>query len=308
VTRGDNCELPWHNTTKKYRQGTTCGSTVVGRHFANTRDVDADCLHVSSRSGLNHPHRGDQCPGMLTSPRIIVVEDEGGANAICWCSTSVARPCAWTGVADGPGFSGARSSAMRLRSCLLDVGLPGEGRVRPDPLFAGSLPVGPGVIMVSVASDTIDRVRRPGGWRGTTISPKPFEPRELLARVKSVLRRASSVATGELSGPRVTMGRAGAGPGNGGCCWTPTAWRNGSPPGEFNLLRLFRGEPETVRLARANWLLEVTSPPRGPRRSTAPIDLRITRLRREDRARSGPPGGDPHGARRRLHVRAEKGA
>src|ERR1051325_1097855 len=37
--------------------------------------------------------------------------------------------------------------------------------------------------------------------------PKPFDPRELLARVKSVLRRTSAVARAEIGAKRVRIGQ-----------------------------------------------------------------------------------------------------
>ena len=61
-----------------------------------------------------------------------------------------------------------------------------------------------GVIMVTVATDTVDRVVGLESGADDYI-PKPFEPRELLARVKSVLRRVTGVAP--TTGPRVRMGR-----------------------------------------------------------------------------------------------------
>jgi class 3 adenylate cyclase len=70
---------------------------------------------------------------------------------------------------------------------MLDVGLPGEdGFALARWLRERSGRVG--IIMVTAASDTVDRV---GGLEtgADDYIAKPFEPRELLARVKSVLRR-----------------------------------------------------------------------------------------------------------------------
>jgi class 3 adenylate cyclase len=73
---------------------------------------------------------------------------------------------------------------------MLDVGLPGEDgfalarwlRERNEHL---------GIIMVTAASDTVDRVVGLETGADDYIA-KPFEPRELLARVKSVLRRGAA--------------------------------------------------------------------------------------------------------------------
>jgi class 3 adenylate cyclase len=70
---------------------------------------------------------------------------------------------------------------------MLDVGLPGEdGFALARWLRERSGRVG--IIMVTAASDTVDRVVGLETGADDYIA-KPFEPRELLARVKSVLRR-----------------------------------------------------------------------------------------------------------------------
>src|SRR5262249_15120598 len=71
---------------------------------------------------------------------------------------------------------------------LLDVGLPGEdGFTLARWLRERSGRIG--IIMVTAASETVDRVVGLETGADDYIA-KPFEPRELLARVKSVLRRA----------------------------------------------------------------------------------------------------------------------
>ena len=72
---------------------------------------------------------------------------------------------------------------------MLDVGLPGEdGFVLARWLRERSERLG--IIMVTAASDTVDRVVGLETGADDYIA-KPFEPRELLARVKSVLRRGA---------------------------------------------------------------------------------------------------------------------
>src|SRR5246500_2384303 len=85
---------------------------------------------------------------------------------------------------------------------MLGVGLPGEdGFALARWLRERSGRVG--IIMVTAAADTVDRVVGLETGADDYIA-KPFEPRELLARVKSVLRRA---AGGPAGGPRVRIGR-----------------------------------------------------------------------------------------------------
>jgi class 3 adenylate cyclase len=72
---------------------------------------------------------------------------------------------------------------------LLDVGLPGEdGFALVRRLRERSSRIG--IIMVTSAADTVDRVVGLETGADDYIT-KPFEPRELLARVRSVLRRGS---------------------------------------------------------------------------------------------------------------------
>src|SRR5438067_6358683 len=87
---------------------------------------------------------------------------------------------------------------------LLDVGLPGEdGFALARWLREKSGRIG--IVMVTAASDTVDRVVGLETGADDYIA-KPFEPRELLARVKSVLRRATGAAI-VTAGSRVRMGR-----------------------------------------------------------------------------------------------------
>src|ERR1700758_1776142 len=88
---------------------------------------------------------------------------------------------------------------------MLDVGLPGEdGFTLARWLRERSGRVG--IIMVTAASDTVDRVVGLETGADDYIA-KPFEPRELLARVKSVLRRVAGSAVAAPAGARVRMGR-----------------------------------------------------------------------------------------------------
>ena len=110
---------------------------------------------------------------------------------------------------------------------LLDVGLPGEdGFALARGLRERSGRIG--IIMVTAAADTVDRVVGLETGADDYIA-KPFEPRELLARVKSVLRRATGATPA--AGPRVRMGRRSIS--RSGCWSTPAAapkrrWRRAS--------------------------------------------------------------------------------
>jgi DNA-binding response OmpR family regulator len=158
---------------------------------------------------------------------------------------------------------------------LLDIGLPGEdGFALARWLRETSGRIG--IIMVTAASDTVDRVVGLETGADDYIA-KPFEPRELLARVKSVLRRATGAAA-PAAGSRVRMGRRVldlekrvlVDPINGS--------EEALTASEFDLLKVFAEHPN--RPLQRDWLLEVTA-----HREMEPfdraIDLRITRLRRK---------------------------
>jgi DNA-binding response OmpR family regulator len=157
---------------------------------------------------------------------------------------------------------------------LLDIGLPGEdGFAIARWLREKSGKVC--IIMVTAAGDTIDRVVGLETGADDYI-PKPFDPRELLARIKSVLRRAGGAAS-MTAGPRVRMGRRVLDlekrvlvDGDGA--------EETLAASEFDLLKLFAENPNRP-LAR-DWLLETVGH-REMETFDRAIDLRITRLRRK---------------------------
>jgi DNA-binding response OmpR family regulator len=157
---------------------------------------------------------------------------------------------------------------------LLDVGLPGEdgfALARWLRERGGRI----GIIMVTVATDTVDRVVGLESGADDYIA-KPFEPRELLARVKSVLRRVTGAAP--TSGPRVRMGRVMLDLERRVLCNPDDASEETLAASEFDLLKVFAENPN--RPLNRDWLLEVTAH-REMEAFDRSIDLRITRLRRK---------------------------
>lgn len=159
---------------------------------------------------------------------------------------------------------------------LLDVGLPGgeDGFALARWLWERRGRVC--IIMVTAAADMVDRVV--GLETGADdYLPKPFDPRELLARIKSVLRRAGGGVAPVPTAGRVRMGRR-----------TLDMEKrvlideDGSEEAlsatEFDLLKVFAENPNRP-LAR-DWLLERI----GHREMEVfdrAMDLRITRIRRK---------------------------
>ena len=133
---------------------------------------------------------------------------------------------------------------------LLDWMLPGQSglafakRLRADPRTK-ELPV----IMVTARTDEADRVAGLEAWVDDYVT-KPFSPRELKARIKSVLRRRAPEAAQETLSV-------------GGLALDPLTHRvtaNGQPvaigPTEFRLLRFLLARPERVH-SRAQLLDQV---------------------------------------------------
>jgi two-component system phosphate regulon response regulator OmpR len=156
---------------------------------------------------------------------------------------------------------------------MLDVGLPGEdGFALARWLRERSGRVG--IIMVTAASDTVDRVVGLETGADDYIA-KPFEPRELLARVKSVLRRAAAVPA---AGPRVRIGRRVFDLERRVLIDPADDTEERLTASEFDLLKIFAENPN--RPLMRDWLLEVTAHREADAFDRA-IDLRITRLRRK---------------------------
>jgi two-component system phosphate regulon response regulator OmpR len=156
---------------------------------------------------------------------------------------------------------------------MLDVGLPGEdGFALARWLREKSGRVG--IIMVTAAADTVDRVVGLETGADDYIA-KPFEPRELLARVKSVLRRAVGAPA---AGPRVRIGRRVLDLERRVLVDPDDRCEERLAASEFDLLKIFAENPN--RPLMRDWLLEVTSHREAEAFDRA-IDLRITRLRRK---------------------------
>jgi DNA-binding winged helix-turn-helix (wHTH) protein len=128
--------------------------------------------------------------------------------------------------------------------------------------------------MVTAAGDTIDRVVGLESGADDYIA-KPFEPRELLARVKSVLRRVGGMPE---AGPRVRIGRRVLDLDRRVLIDPADGSEERLAASEFDLLKIFAENPN--RPLMRDWLLEVTAHREADPFDRA-IDLRITRLRRK---------------------------
>jgi two-component system phosphate regulon response regulator OmpR len=204
-------------------------------------------------------------------PHIVVVEDEAVQREML--ADYLARQnFRVSGLTDGAQLR--RLVARDLPALvMLDVGLPGEdGFALARWLREKSGRVG--IIMVTAAGDTVDRVVGLESGADDYIM-KPFEPRELLARVKSVLRRAAG-APAEAS--RVRIGRRLLDLDRRVLVDPADGSEERLAASEFDLLKVFAENPN--RPLECDWLLEVTAHREAEAFDRA-IDLRVTRLRRK---------------------------
>ena len=206
-------------------------------------------------------------------PHIVVVEDEAAGRQLLIGYLSK-RGYRVTGFASGVGLR--RLVEREIPNLvLLDIGLPGEdGLALARWLREKSSKIC--IIMVTAAGETVDRIVGLESGADDYI-PKPFEPRELLARIKSVLRRTGEAPAAAPS-KRVRMGRRVLDTERRVLCTPGQDDEEKLSASEFDLLKIFAENPN--RPLMRDWLLEVTAH-RDAEAFDRSIDLRITRLRRK---------------------------
>lgn len=209
------------------------------------------------------------------APRILVVDDDASIrDALC---DYLGRHGFEVRGADGGAAMDRALAAEDADLVVLDLMMPGEDglsicrRLRPH---------GPAVLMLSAMGETTDRVV------GLEIGAddylaKPFEPRELLARVRAVLRRpaATEAASGSVllfAGWRLDLVRRELRGPHG----RPVALTGG----EWALLRVFAEHPG--RVLTRNQLLDLARGPEADSFDRA-VDLQVSRLRRKLGERGG---------------------
>jgi two-component system, OmpR family, phosphate regulon response regulator OmpR len=200
--------------------------------------------------------------------RILVVDDDASLREMV-CGYLAGNGYVAEGVGDGVQMRAAMAG-QHPDLVVLDLMLPGEdGLTLLRELRAHG---GPPVIIVSARGDEVDRIV------GLEVGaddylPKPFGPRELLARVRAVLRRLhppSVPAEGASFGP-YRLDRL-----------AHVLTRNGVEipltTGEYHLLRIFLEHPNQV-LSRDHLVSLLRGYERTP--FDRSVDVRVTRLRRK---------------------------
>jgi two-component system OmpR family response regulator len=211
---------------------------------------------------------------MNTQPQLLVVDDDREIRTLLadYLDTHGFKTLT---AADGTGMWRALDSA-RIDLIVLDLTLPGEdGLTLCRTLRARStVPV----IMLTARREPLDRIL--GLEMGADdYLPKPFEPRELLARIRSVLRRTQALPPN--LAPPVAQRLRFAG-------WTLdlTARQLVSPSGvvvalsgaEFRLLKVFLEHPN--RVLNRDQLLNLTQG-RDAELFDRSVDLQVSRLRQK---------------------------
>ena len=203
---------------------------------------------------------------------ILVVDDEPAVREVLE-EYLVAHGYAAIG-AESAGAAKTIVAERPVDLALIDIHMPGEdGLSLARHLRERYASVA--IVMLTSAATVVDRIV--GLEMGADdYVPKPFDPRELLARVKSVLRRTSSASRADIGNGRVRIGR---------CVLDLAAHRLVNEEGadvamsplEFDLLKAFAEHPNRA-LSRER-ILNLSQRDWDP--FDRSVDLRIMRLRKK---------------------------
>ena len=210
---------------------------------------------------------------MSPQPVIMIVDDEQEVREVL--EEYFANQGFRTVAASGAGAARSLISSQPVDVALIDVNMPGEDGLslaRHLREHHGQI----GIVMLTAAGTVLDRII--GLEMGADdYVPKPFDPRELLARVKSVMRRAQSTPPATQDTERVPVG----------CCMLDLAAHRlvndageevPLSPLEFDLLKAFVEHPNRA-LSRERILN--LSQQRDWDPFDRSVDLRVMRLRKK---------------------------
>ena len=210
---------------------------------------------------------------MSPKATILVVDDEPDVREVIE-EYFVAHGYAAIG-ADGSETARALAARHAIDLALVDIHMPGEdGLSLARHLRERYAQIA--IVMVTSADTVVDRIVGLEMGADDYVS-KPFDPRELLARVKSVLRRTSPAGRAELGAERVRIGR---------CVLDLAAHRLTDDQGtevpmtplEFDLLKALAKQPNRP-LSRQQILRSSQQRDWDP--FDRSVDLRIARLRKK---------------------------
>jgi two-component system phosphate regulon response regulator OmpR len=203
---------------------------------------------------------------------ILIVDDEEEVREVL--VEYLAAQGYTTLAAESASAARASAAARGIDLALVDVHMQGEDGLSLARHLRERY-AGIAIVMLTSASAVVDRVVGLEMGADDYVA-KPFDPRELLARVKSVLRRTSPAGCADLGGGRVRMGR---------CVLDLAAHRLtdaegkevGVSPLEFDLLKALAEHPNRtltreriLNLSRRDWDPFDRS-----------VDLRVMRVRKK---------------------------
>jgi len=208
----------------------------------------------------------------MSSGKVLIVDDDADIRRVL-TEYLGSHDYEVTAVASGDAMRSALQAAVP-DVVLLDLGLPGEDGLTLARFLRERYSVG--IIIITGASETVDRIVGLEVGADDYIG-KPFDPRELRARIKSVLRRLQPQAAPAGQNSRVPVGR---------CTLDMAARQMFDRDGtevqitamEFELLKAFVDHPNQV-LSRDRLLTLTRNREWEP--FDRSIDIRITRLRRK---------------------------
>ncbi len=207
---------------------------------------------------------------------VVVVDDEQEVRELI--RDYLARHGFAVSIADGGPAMRAILAERPANLVILDLRMPGEDGLTLARYLRAQGPVG--IIMVTASSDTIDKVVGLEMGADDYIS-KPFDPRELLARVRSVLRRMElSAQPGDVTatmGHEVRMGKCILNL-DSGKLYDLTGDEVTLTAMELDLLRAFAERPN--RILSRDMLLDLAHN-KDMEAFDRSIDIRIMRLRRK---------------------------
>src|SRR5262245_53591391 len=211
--------------------------------------------------------------GMNREATILIVDDETGVREVI---EEYLSGHGYTVIgAESALAARAIAAKQQIDLAVVDIHMPGEDGLSLARHLRERY-AGVAIIMLTSASAVVDRVVGLEMGADDYVA-KPFDPRELLARVKSVLRRTADSSSADIGAERVRIGR---------CVLDLAAHRlideNGSEvpmsPLEFDLLKALAEHPNRA-LSRES-IMNMTQ-----RRDWNPfdrsVDLRIMRLRKK---------------------------
>ncbi len=220
-------------------------------------------------------HAMPRTPNPSVDPRatILIVDDEPDVREVLE-EYFLAHGYAAIG-AESAGAAKAAAATRAVDLALVDINMPGEdGLSLARHLRERYASIA--IIMLTSASTVVDRIV--GLEMGADdYVPKPFDPRELMARVRSVLRRTSLAGRVDIGAERIRVGR---------CVLDIAAHRLTDESGgevamsplEFDLLRALAENPNRA-LSRERILNLHQQRDWDP--SDRSVDLRIMRLRKK---------------------------